>query len=207
MRSVPKIFTDAFLEAQKLFPNGAKTCLEFGVGAGNSYLWQAEQIIKHFNDTTLIGFDSWAGLPKETKGVWYPKRHGQGNFSFPKSAVLGELQKMGIRNDPRFRFVDGFFDKSLTKEVQRTISNLVFVNIDVDVHSSSLLVLDFIKPHLRNKVIIYWDDWKDPKDGFEGKWGEHLAWEEWSRKNPEIRTKTLAVNEFNQRYMKVIAHP
>ena len=199
-----RVAFEGFLEAQKLHPVGPKTCLEFGVGPGGTYLWQAEQIIKKFQDTTLIGFDSWSGLPPETDGVWCPERHKEGNYAFAKSVTTDGLAKLGIIDDKRFKFVDGFYDKSLTKEVQDSISNVIFINIDVDIYSSSMLVLDFIKPFLKKDVIIYWDDWKDPNDKFEGKWGEHLAWEEWAAKNPEIKTETIIVNEVNQRCMRVL---
>lgn len=198
------VFAQAFLEAQRLFPMGPKTCLEFGVGNGRSYLWQADQIVKNFKNTTLFGFDSWCGLPDETPGVWCPGRHTRGNFAHPKSIVLDRLTKLGVSNDQGFILVDGFFDKSLTKEVQQSINNLIFVNIDVDIHSSSMLVLDFIKPLLRKNVILYFDDWKDPIDIYDGKWGEHLAWEQWSQKNPEIKAETIVIGGSNQRYMKVL---
>src|SRR3990167_1442476 len=198
------VFVQAFLEAQRLFPPGSKTCLEFGVGKGGSYVWQVNQIVKNFKDTTLIGFDSWCGLPDETPGVWCPGRHIRGNFAHPKSIVLDELTKIGVKNDPRFMLVDGFFDKSLTKEVQQSISNLIFVNIDVDIHSSSILALDFIKPLLKENVILYWDDWKDPIDKYDGKWGEHLAWEQWSQKNPEVKTETIVIGGSNERYMRIL---
>jgi len=200
------LFQDAFLLANKNFPDGG-TCLEFGVSIGNTYMWQAEQILTEFKNNKLIGFDSWEGLPEESKNVWYPDRHSIGAFAYPKELVEARLKVLlNDIPDERFQFVDGFFSESLTGELQKQIDDVIFINIDVDIHKSTIELLVFVKPFLRSGVIIYWDDWLDPQDVSEkhGSWGEHLAWEEWSKENPEIKTKTIKVNEWNQRIMEVL---
>ena len=202
------IRSDAFQLAQRLFSDTSspKTCSAFGVGWGGSYIEAAELILRDYHDTTYIGFDSFQGLPKETPGVWYPDRHSEGCFSMSKNITLEKLANLGIKeDDPRFLIVDGWFKDTLTFNMAESITNLIYVNIDVDIHSSSIELLDFIKPFLRKNVILYWDDWKDPIDKFDGKWGEHLAWEEWSTKNPELVVETVGVNNYNQRIMKIIS--
>jgi predicted O-methyltransferase YrrM len=193
----------AFKKSQYNFLGKPNTALEFGVFEGGSFASMAQEIKHNYPLTSLIGFDSWEGLPSETEGVWYPDRHKKGSFKSSKYAVLEKLRLLGLRNDPRFQFVDGFFEDSLTEEVRSKISNLSFVNIDVDIHHSTVLILDFIYPLLRPGVVIYFDDWKDPIDKFEGKWGEHLAWEEFIEKHPEVKYSTLEVNQYNQRYLEI----
>lgn len=193
---------DAFHKAHYNFPEGG-TCLEFGVWKGKTFIWQVDAIKHSYQKSRLIGFDSWAGLPEETQGVWRPDRHAAGNFSCEKQVVSQSLKDRGLEMDDRFKLIDGFFKDSLTKELQASIKDLIFVNIDVDIHSSCVEVLEFIKPLLRHKTIIYFDDWKDPEDVYDGKWGEHLAWEEFVYKYSEIKCKTLAINKDNQRYMEV----
>lgn len=194
----------AFNLAHKLFPSGG-TCLEFGVGWGSTYTWQMRQILEKYHNSKLIGFDSFEGLPKETEGVWFPARHAEGCLAFSKDVVLDGFDKLNVSlDDPRFKLVDGWFCDTLTDELRKTIENVIFVNIDIDIHRSAIGVLDFITPLLQKDAIIYWDDWKDPQDKYEGKWGEHLAYEEWSEKNPKIEMETLVYNHYNQRYMKVI---
>jgi len=190
----------AFKRANENFPTGG-TCLEFGVYVGWSYMVQVNAILKDYPNTKLIGFDSWEGLPEETADVWFPERHGKGKFKTSKDVVLKQLGDLA--NDPRFKLVDGFFKDSLTKELQDSIKDLIYVNIDVDIHSSTVEVLEFIRPLLRPGVTIYFDDWKDPEDKYLGKWGEHLAWEEFINKYPEIKYKTIEINEYNQRYMEI----
>jgi hypothetical protein len=182
------------------FPQGG-TCLEFGVYVGDSFMRQVELLMSTYTNTKIIGFDSWAGLPRETKGVWYPDRHSEGHFSTPKDNVLNRLG--GLIHNPRINLVDGFFKDSLTPELQASIDDLIFVNVDVDIHSSCAEILEFIRPMLRPGVIIYFDDWKDPADTFAGEWGEHLAWREFTEKYPDIKWNTFVVNEWNQRCLEI----
>ena len=198
----------SFYTAQaKFYKNSApKTCLEFGVFEGNTYGWMLKQIQSRYEDNILIGFDSWQGLPEETSGVWIPDRHIKGAYSSTKEKVLKILSENNAADDPRFRLVDGFFSDTLTKELQDSIQSLIFVNIDVDLHSSSMEVLKFITPLLQPGTVIYWDDWKDPVDKYEGKWGEHLAWEQWSASHPGLVANITMNNAYNQVCMEVISN-
>ena len=193
------LFHRAFELAVKSFL-GRGTCLEFGVGWGYTYSYQIKQITEKYPGLSLIGFDSWQGLPKETEGVWYPDRHAEKKLAFPKEAILNMIPP----GDGRFKLVDGFFINSLTPGLQATIDNVIFINMDVDIHSSTLQVLDFVKPLLQPGTIIYWDDWKDPKDENSEPWGEHRAWEEWYRSQSDVVAETLEINTVNQRSMLVV---
>ncbi len=202
------LFQRAFFLAHKNFPSDG-TCLEFGVGSGKTYLWQARQLLARHKASVLVGFDSWEGLPQETSGVWYPKRHSKGRFSYPKSGVETALRNLDgyEAGKDRLRFVDGFFSSSLTQEVQDTIGNVIFVNIDVDVYVSTMQLLDFIKPLIQKGTILYWDDWLDSRDisHARGQWGEHRAWDEWASCNPAVRTRTVTVNWAHQRVMEIVS--
>ena len=193
---------NAFSRAHANFPGGG-VCLEFGVWRGISFIAQVDAIVEQFPTSSIIGFDSWRGLPEETDGVWRPDRHAAGNYSCEKDIVLKDLADRNLLEDKRFRLVDGFFEDSLTSELQSEITNLIFVNVDVDIHKSCVEVLEFIRPLLRAGVVIYFDDWKDPDDHYDGKWGEHLAWEEYMIKYPETEYITHEINELNQRYIQI----
>ena len=195
-------FSRAFLLAHHIFPKGG-TCLEFGVFEGNTFCWQAQQMLSTYRRSTLIGFDSWRGLPAEASGVWTPQRHAEGQFTASRGAVEKQLAKIGAAGD-RFRLVDGFFRDSLTPTLQADIHDLIFVNIDVDLCSSSLELLGFIRPLLRPGVVLYWDDWKDPNDENPEPWGEHRAWAEWYPARAALKVETLEVNPVNQRSMLVV---
>jgi hypothetical protein len=197
------LFHTAFHLANYLFPNGG-TCLEFGVNKGNTYCYQAGQILTRYPKSSLIGFDSWQGLPEETAGVWAPERHSLGELAVQKGEVLERLRHIGaVPDDTRFRFVDGFFSESLTDQLRSEIRDLVFINVDVDIHRSTLELLDFVRPLLRPGVVLYWDDWKDPRDESPQAWGEHLAWTEWYSRQNGLHVETIEINPVNQRSMVV----
>lgn len=197
------LFHAAFHLAHFLFPNGG-TCLEFGVNKGNTYCYQAEQILTRYPKSSLIGFDSWQGLPEETPGVWAPERHSLGALAVQKSEVLERLRHLGaLAGDARFRFVDGFFSESLTDLLRRELCDVIFINVDVDIHRSTLELLDFGRPLLRPGVVLYWDDWKDPRDESPQAWGEDLAWTEWCSRQDGLQVETIEVNPVNQRSMVV----
>ena len=121
------IFKRSFHLSHFIFPTGG-TCLEFGVFKGATYAYQAEQILKKYNNSSIIGFDSWLGLPDETQGIWAPKRHEPGNYCADKDEVLLKLSRIGAStNDHRFKLVDGFFEKTLTDDLRKTINDLIFV--------------------------------------------------------------------------------
>ena len=203
---VPSPLKDGFTHAHQTFPNGG-TCLEFGVCYGNSYVWQVLQIMNRYPKSKLIGFDSWQGLPKEAPGIWAPERHKEGAFSTTKDVVVDRMEEIGAFIGDQFKLVDGFFSKSLTAELQSKIQNLIFVNVDVDIYSSTVEVLRWIRPLLQVGTVIYFDDWLDPIDVGKGapKWGEHLAWEEWMKENPTIAAKLIALNDVNQRAFEITA--
>ena len=194
------LFKNAFHLAHKIFPNGG-TCLEFGVFRGNSYFYQASHIKETYKNSKLIGFDSWMGLPEETSSVWRPRTHAKGEYCSTKDNVLNKLESTNLLGDERFSFVDGFYSDSLTPELQKTISNVIFINVDVDIYQSTIELLDFVKPLLRPGVIIYWDDWKDPRANNPELWGEHLAWDHWTTKNPTFKAELVETNWVNQRIM------
>ncbi len=194
------VFQRAFHIAHMIHPQGG-TCLEFGVHVGNTYIWQAREILTKYTNSKLIGFDSWQGLPEETSGIWFPERHAKGEFASPKDVVTRKLYQLTTLSDNRFSFVDGFFSDSLSEEVRNNINDVIFVNIDVDMYKSTIDLLDFIKPLCKPGVIIYWDDWKDPADQHDREWGEHLAFADWLKKNEDVKVETLEINPINQRSM------
>lgn len=208
------IMQEAFRHAYKTL--GPGLCLEFGVGMGHSFCWQAMQIRDWAAGCYLIGFDSFKGLPAETSGVWAPERHGKGHFCYPMEVLkehlqlCGLLEPNGVWKDRRYQVVEGFFDESLTEERRSALMNtkipLTFVNIDVDIHKSTIQALDFIYPMMKPGLVIYFDDYRDPIDDLPGvkdpqitEWGENLAWREWTERN-NVSYVLGETNNLNQRY-------
>jgi len=202
-----EIFKKAFIQAHQNLDFGL--CLEFGVGQGHSFCWQAKHMMDWAINSHLIGFDSFEGLPAETPGVWAPERHGKGCFWYPRDVLKQHLEICGIPlEDPRFEIIEGLFEHSLTRDLQHKLmqEKLIFVNIDVDIHLSTIQALDFVKPMMRPGLVIYFDDYRDPRDETNPagakEWGENLAWRQWSAKN-NINAVLGETNELNQRYYVV----
>jgi len=190
---------------------GPGLCLEFGVGMGHSYCWQALQMEDWAEGCVLVGYDSFEGLPEETEGVWAPERHGKGHFCYPMEILKEHMEACGLDwNCPRFKRVKGFFEDTLTLQEQEAVwkayGPLMFVNIDVDIHKSTIQALDFIRPMMRPGLPIYLDDYRDPIDDLPGakdpsitEWGENLAWREWTEKN-NVSYILGETNNLNQRF-------
>lgn len=196
-RALPHLLAESLNLTNIIFEK-PDNILEFGVWEGFTYDWLARNMKDQSN---LWGFDSFQGLPEETEGVWKPDRHNAGLWAAPRSDVDSYIADLPETTSARCHIVEGWFEDVLTIELQKTIRSCALVNIDVDLYTSSISVLNFIKPLLQVNTILYWDDWKDPRDKYEGKWGEHLAFEQWSSENPEFSFETLKVNKYNQRIM------
>ena len=197
------LFQRAFHLAHFVNHSGG-TYLEFGVYPGATFCYQAGYIRCRYAGSRIIGFDSWKGLPDETSGVWAPPRHNRGEYAAPRDEVVARLARMGIsQRDPQFQLIDGYFSETLLESLQTAIESVIFINIDVDLYSSTIELLEFVRPLLRPGLIIYWDDWQDPADENSEPWGEHRAWEDWFARQVGLAVETLEVNAVNQRSMIV----
>lgn len=118
--------------------------LEFGVYRGASL--RAWSTLLQHPETQLHAFDTFEGLPE----VWDANLdYGVGMFT-----ADGCLPQIG---DPRVQFHVGLFEDELKDLELPRLAGLI-VNIDADLYSSTVAVLNFIEPHLRAGSILYFDD-------------------------------------------------
>ena len=118
--------------------------LEFGVFEGRSMRWWSEHLPQPH--ATLVGFDSFEGLPED----WRPGL-GTGHFS------TGAIPQI---DDPRVSFQVGWFDDTLrTFEIPE--HDQLIVNVDSDLYSSAVTVLDWVEPHLVPGSLLYFDEFPD----------------------------------------------
>jgi len=115
--------------------------LEFGVAAGDATRSWA-RILKH-PDSLLHGFDSFEGLPEAWSDC--PK----GMFS-----TAGALPKI---DDPRVSFFKGWFDQTLPS-YQPPSRDVVIMNLDADLYSSTGYVLRKLKSLIRIGTYLYFDE-------------------------------------------------
>ena len=124
--------------------------LEFGVAHAVAMRFWCDLL--HNPSSKLHGFDSFEGLPTAWAlgGGWEA-----GAFS-----AGGRIPELA---DPRVRFVKGWFADTLPRYEWPEHEQLV-VNIDSDVYSSAVTVLEFVEPHLRPGSLLYFDEFNHRAD-------------------------------------------
>lgn len=118
--------------------------LEFGVFEGRSLRWW----ISHLSTpgAHFVGFDSFEGLPED----WRPGM-GVGHFATGQPPDI---------QDPRVAFEVGWFEHTLPTFSVPEHDQLI-INIDSDLYSSAITVLDWSTPLLRPGTLIYFDEFPD----------------------------------------------
>lgn len=116
--------------------------VEFGVAKGASIRYWSK-LLKH-PDSLLHGFDTFEGLPTK----W---AYGKDAGLFSTGGLVPEI------DDPRVHFFRGLFHESLPTYSWPERDVLV-VNMDADLYSSTTVALDHTKDHLRVGSYLYFDE-------------------------------------------------
>ena len=138
--------------------------LEFGVfnGSSTKQFYRALKINKIENKNFFL-FDTFTGLPapkkKEKHKFWF-----KGRFKFSLSQLKIDLANLGLKN---VKFIKGEYSKSL-KNLKLKINPGIIV-MDCDYFSSTKSALNYLKKHLTEGTIIYFDDinafYRNPNKG------------------------------------------
>jgi O-methyltransferase len=139
--------------------------LEFGVWNGESMAIFWQQLRWYFGRVPrdrwkLYGFDSFVGLPAPRGDADRHPFVGEGSFrSMGTDEVRRRLRRAGC-DEERVQLVPGMFEQSLTSELKERLGHprASLVNIDVDFHSSTLTVLDWVEELLADGSLVYFDD-------------------------------------------------
>jgi hypothetical protein len=123
--------------------------LEFGVYQGTSMRWWSEALKNPAS--TLHGFDSFEGLPEAFDDAG--GKYARGWFS-----TGGQIPQV---DDPRVTFFKGWFDQTLSGYTLPDHDVLV-INIDADLYSSTIFVLNTLRPHITQGTYLYLDDMSRP---------------------------------------------
>ena len=138
---------------------------EFGVLNGMS-MEEAYYILRDSVEK-YIGFDSFTGLSELTdedaKAQVFQPEFFKGNYcSAGLNVVKNRILSSGIAKD-RLELYEGFFEQSLTKVLQKKLRQDIglasVVHLDVDLHSSTKLALEFIYPFLQTGTWLLCDDY------------------------------------------------
>jgi len=142
------------------------TYYEFGVGweaTLNRYMRAVNKFCekKRLNrkDFKIVCFDSFKGLPAPKHDADKHLFMWEGAFAHAKDETIKEIERWNL-GEFNIKFVEGFFDESLTKELQNKMSQYppAIVTIDVDYYSSTEQVLNWLSPMLKSGTFFYFDD-------------------------------------------------
>jgi O-methyltransferase len=119
--------------------------MEFGVHRAEATRYWSKVLRNPRSE--LHGFDSFEGLPEDWNIL-----SRKGAFS-----VDGEIP---VVDDPRVRFFKGWFDQTLPKHDPPPYEVLV-LNLDADLYSSTIFVLDALKDRIVPGTYVYFDEIND----------------------------------------------
>jgi hypothetical protein len=115
--------------------------MEFGVAFGNSILYWSRELKNPAS--AFHGFDSFEGLP-EKAGPWY-----KGQFDASGRAPTVD--------DSRVSFFKGWFDQVLP-HYHLPPHDVLVINMDADLYSSTIYVLNYLCPQIKPGTLIYFDE-------------------------------------------------
>jgi O-methyltransferase len=160
--------------------------LEFGVYVGTSMacMYQATKAIGA-DHLRLIGFDSFEGMPdgEERDDVWTWK---PGQLYSDMRLTRANLQRLGVPKQ-RVELVQGWFEESLTDETRSglALDHAPIIMMDCVLESSTRTALEFCTPLIRDRAVVYFDDWSAVDLARRGL-GEGRALERWLADHPEM---------------------
>ncbi|MFQ5615237.1 MAG: TylF/MycF/NovP-related O-methyltransferase [Anaerolineales bacterium] len=171
--------------------------LEFGVSRGGSLL-MIEQLARRLlkprgMDYRIFGFDSFEGLP-EPKGI---DKHVHGDatskstqfYAGEYAATEETVQRMLKENKAdlsHVHLIKGWYDQVLTPALREKleIKRVSLINVDCDFYESTVAVLKWCAPWVRQGTVIIFDDWFT----YEARpdLGEQLALHQFLEQNPHL---------------------
>ncbi|MCX6825446.1 MAG: hypothetical protein NTY80_04475 [candidate division SR1 bacterium] len=198
-------FTSAIQLLQKTKGKEIGDYLEFGVFNGSSLSNMYLSCKKMgLSSVRFFGFDAFEGLSADSEneddGVW---KKGFYACSFEKMNEC--LRKKGI--DPNdINWIKGWYQETLTETTikQFDLKKIGIIFIDCDTYSSSKIVLNFIKPLLKEEMILCFDDWKlndlDIKE-----MGEYRSFNEFLEENTPL--EATEIKSYNRKSKSFLIRP
>ena len=166
--------------------------LEFGVNKGTSLSCMIRNCNRlGLDNTRFFGFDSFEGLPPtaadDDEGAWEP-----GAYRFPYKETCKYLEKRGVDWD-KTHLIKGWFSDTLNKELieEYSIDKASLIMVDSDMYLSAKEALDFCVPLIKDKAIVYFDDWSSGDNLAEMNLGEKRAFEEFLSENENLEAKQI----------------
>ncbi|MDA9608773.1 TylF/MycF family methyltransferase [SAR86 cluster bacterium] len=131
------------------------------------------------DDCQFFAFDSFQGLPETNSQDGYFE---EGTFHTDKEEFKKIVKKNTGCELNESQLIQGFYSDTLTEDLRKSLPKVGIIHIDVDLYSSTIEVLDFIKPLLVKGSLIIFDDWYCFPGGSLA--GERKAFTEFCDANP-----------------------
>lgn len=166
--------------------NLPQTYFEFGCHSGRTFS-AAINAAKYFkmHNCEFFVFDSFQGLPQTNEvedGIFKT-----GEFSTSREDFVKIIKQKTKFNENDINIIEGFYDTSLTADLQSKMPKIGMLHIDVDLYSSTKDILKFTKPLLVNGSVVLFDDWYCFKPGIKNSHGEQKAVNEFLDINKNIK--------------------
>jgi hypothetical protein len=165
--------------------------LEFGVYNGTS-LSCAYKVVEElgYKGLRFFGFDSFEGLPENSAidddEPWNPKQ-----FKCDIEFTRKFLSNRGVNWDRVFLLKGWFLDTLNRGTVEKfSIRRASVIMVDCDLYSSTVEVLNFCEPLIRDEAIIFFDDWHSGDLAKKNK-GQKRAFSEFLEKHPNFSVSPL----------------
>ena len=188
---VPERNLERSLEAalnlfEPLEMTGTSAYLEFGVFVGTSMACMSRATERvGATDLRLVGFDSFQGMPtgeeRDSVWTWQP-----GQLYSDIKLTRANLRRQGVPLS-RVTLVPGWFKDSLTHSTLHGlgIDRAVIIMMDCVLESSTRTALEFCTPLIRDRTVIFFDDWSAAQLAERGM-GEARAFGDWLEAHPEM---------------------
>jgi hypothetical protein len=134
---------------------------EYGCHRCRTFRMALTEARRHNLDSMQFwAFDSFEGLPDPTTETSVSK-WTKGALTTSEDQFKEIIREHGIYVD-HAHTVRGFYDKSLTAELQKRFvdaeAKAALINVDCDLYESAVPVFNFIEPLLQEGTVIYMDD-------------------------------------------------
>ena len=132
---------------------------EFGVYGAGSFSIAYRTAVEAHSLRRFWGFDSFKGLPEIEAGPDAHPRWSKGRFAASEDDFHAACVENGV---PRSAYdvVPGFFSDTLDKmSPAEPPTEIAFAHVDCDLYTSTVSVLNFLEPRLKNGMIVSFDDY------------------------------------------------
>ena len=173
--------------------------LEFGVYVGTSMACMYRAATRVGEDgLRLVGFNSFQGMPEGGVDAEDDPRWREGELYSDLELTRRNLARLHVPPG-RVDLVPGWFEESLTDETRDRLGleRATVVMVDCVLSSSTRVALDFCTPLIRDRTIVFFDDWAAADLADRGL-GERAAFLAWLADHPEMNAEELPALRFDR---------